>query len=124
LEASVKKTKLLLIAIGSLMFLTSALLSEAAQQTQRPVSSSSAEKENRPVIVAGAVVAPTRIILRRKARLSESLTVAGGFTKKAKGVVQLIHADGTFHTFRRKDIKGDDIKVNPYLQSGDVISVF
>jgi protein involved in polysaccharide export with SLBB domain len=63
-------------------------------------------------------------VLRRSVRLGESLLAAGGLTRKAKGVVQLIHADGTFHTFRRRDIKGDDLKTNPYLQSRDVISVF
>ena len=117
-----KKT-ILLIAIGSLVLLTSVLLSATAQEQQGAVTSSSAEK-NRPVIVAGAVVAPTRIVLHRKARLSESLAAAGDLTKKAKGVVQLIHVDGTFQTFRRRDIKGDDMKANPYLQSGDVVSVF
>jgi len=119
----VKKT-ILLIAIGFLVFLTSALFSATAQQPQGALSPSSAENKNRPVIVAGAVMIPTRIVLRRSVRLSESLAAAGGFTKNAKGIAQLIHADGTFLTFRHRNIKGDDIKNNPYLQSGDVISVF
>ena len=118
-----KKT-ILLIAIGLFVLLTSGLLSATAQQPQGALSPSSAENKNRPVIVAGAVMVPTRIALRRSARLSESLAAAGGLTKNARGVVQLIHADGTFLTFRRRNIKGEDIKNNPYLQSGDVISVF
>ncbi len=116
--------KFLLIAIGSLVLLISVLLGATAQQPQGAVSSSPVEKANRPVIVAGEVVTPTRIVLRRSARLSESLVLAGGLNKKAKGVVQLIHGNGTFHTFRSRDIKGDNIKNNPYLKSGDVVSVF
>ena len=116
-----KKT-VLVIGIGLLVLLTSDLFIAAAQP-QGVVSQSSVEN-NRPVIVAGAVMVPTRIVLHRSVRLSESLAAAGGLTKNAKGVVQLIHADGTFLTFRRKQIKGEDIKNNPYLQSGDVISVF
>jgi protein involved in polysaccharide export with SLBB domain len=123
LEASVRKT-ISIIIVGSVLLLTSSLTSATAQQPQDAVTSSSTERKSPQVFVVGAVVLPTRIVLRRSVRLGESLVAAGGLTKKAKGVVQLIHADGTFHTFRRRDIKGDDLKANPYLQSGDVISVF
>ena len=118
-----KKT-ILIIVVGSVVLLISALISVTAQQPQGAVTSPCAEMKTPQMIVVGAVVLRTRIVLRRRARLAESLTSAGGLTKKAKGVVQLIHADGTFHTFRYRDIKGDDTKANPYLQAGDVISVF
>jgi len=116
-----KKT-VLLVAVGFFVLATSDLFI-ATVQPQGALPQSSAEN-NRPVIVAGAVMVPSRIVLRRSVRLSESLAVAGGLTKNAKGIVQLIHADGTFNTFRRRNIKGDDIKTNPYLKFGDVVSVF
>ena len=78
----------------------------------------------RPVIVAGGVQEPTRIVLARRVRLQEALSVSGGLKKGAKGIVQLIHSDGTFETLRFRNINGKELKANPYLQPGDVISVF
>ena len=118
------KRTILLTVIAVILFLASAFLPTLGQEPQTERAAASIAEENRPVIVAGAVVVPTRIVLRRRVRLSEGLTVAGGLTKNAKGVIQLIHREGTFESFRWRDVKGGDVRANPYLRSGDVISVF
>ena len=111
-------------AIVSFALLASPIYVATAQQAQNEAASALAEKKKGQVIVAGAVQSPQRIIMLRRVRLLEALTVSGGLTRGARGIVQLIHADGTFETLRFRNIKGDGLKANPHLQAGDVISVF
>src|SRR5438105_4099705 len=45
-----------------------------------------------PVIVTGAVAAHSRVELRRRVRLNELLTLAGGWTERATGKVEITRA--------------------------------
>jgi hypothetical protein len=72
------KGTILLVGIASILFLASAFLPALGQQPQPERTAASVAQENGRIIVAGAVVVPTRIVLHRKARLLESLIVAGG----------------------------------------------
>jgi protein involved in polysaccharide export with SLBB domain len=100
------------------LLLATAPLPATAQQAE---PHSPAAKACGRAVVAGAVRAATRIQLCRRARLSEALAAAGGLSKRAEGVVQVLHADGTYETYRLKDLKRDG--GGPHLSDGDVVSV-
>ncbi len=46
-----------------------------------------------PAVVFGAVRQPTRVEMKRKVRLNEMMAVAGGFTERAAGTIQILHTE-------------------------------
>jgi polysaccharide biosynthesis/export protein len=97
--------------------------------------------QSEPVAVLGAVRSPSRFQLQRRVRLLELLSHAGGPNDNAGGSIQIVHSATAFscETSGQTDsdggavsildsyklsetMKGDE-KANPYVRSGDVISV-
>lgn len=99
-----------------------------------------------PVTILGAVTAPHRFELRRRVRLRELIALAGGVTDRAKGTIQILHADlnpscerisaidnktafggqnpqAFTETYNITDVLHSDEKANPYIRSGDTITV-
>jgi polysaccharide export outer membrane protein len=97
------------------------------------------EYESQPVAVIGAVNAPGRFQLQRRVRLLELLSFAGGPAERAGTNVQIIHTSGvscsetkvatppsdssTFDSFNLNELLSGDDNSNPYLQSGDIVSL-
>ncbi len=99
------------------------------------------EYESQPVAVLGAVRAPSRFQLHRRARLLELLSFVGGSTDNAGGIVQIVHTASpsvceasvqggsdeasvnVLDNFKLVDTLRGDEKANPYVRPGDVISV-
>src|SRR5262249_12951316 len=50
-------------------------------------------KTRQPATVNGAVRQPVRIQMQRKVRLNELIAVAGGFTERAAGTIQILHTE-------------------------------
>jgi polysaccharide export outer membrane protein len=46
-----------------------------------------------PATVFGAVRQPTRVEMKRRIRLNELMAVAGGFTERAAGTIQILHTE-------------------------------
>jgi protein involved in polysaccharide export with SLBB domain len=119
--------------------------SAAAQQTAANANSSGDVSRNEcqsPVTISGGVVAPGRFELRRSVRLNELLALAGGFTQRAKGSIEILHSTSmppckqdapngsgklppeTSATYKIIDLLNGDEKANPYLRPGDSVTVF
>jgi polysaccharide export outer membrane protein len=101
------------------------------------------EFSSQPVAVIGAVEKPGQIILRRRMRLFDAITVAGGPSKLAGSTVEIAHtghgsicdgqptqADpdpddvrGGFVAFTLKATLRGDERSNPWLQPGDYVRV-
>jgi len=73
--------------------------------------------------VAGAVRSPSRLHLCRRVRLGEALAAAGSLSRRAEGVVQVLHADGSYDTYRLKDLRREKGGAIPHLLDGDIVSV-
>jgi polysaccharide export outer membrane protein len=97
------------------------------------------EYQSQPVAVIGAVTAPGRFQLRRRVRLLELLTFAGGPADRAGRNVQVVHdaasltcekstaqdtAIGTALTsYDLSATLRGDVDSNPYVQPGDIITL-
>ena len=97
--------------------------------------------QSEPVAVLGAVRTPSRFQLQRRVRLLELLSHVGGPTENAGGSIQIVHtaansvcevsppagssnAEGSVldNYILSETMKGDD-KANPYVRSGDIITL-
>lgn len=98
-----------------------------------------------PAIVFGAVRVPQRVQMYRKVRLSELITLSGGFTERANGNIQVLHTeavmcpepdevveplvtdDGTlvnpFKIYKLSDLIAGKEEANPVIRPGDVVTV-
>lgn len=99
------------------------------------------EFSSQPVAVIGAVEKPGQIILRRRMRLFDAITVAGGPSKLAGATVEIAHTGngsicdgatsqpdpddvrGGFVAFTLKDTLRGDERSNPWLLPGDYVRV-
>lgn len=129
------------------LFVIVGLLSLSAQTTRAQQSSDNAPRNNQaemkcrvPVTVTGAVRAPARVELRRRARLNELLAFAGGTAERATGKVEITRAalGSNCETLTSNDlnkrVEGVEVydlaellrgnaEANPYLQPGDTVNV-
>lgn len=99
------------------------------------------EFSSQPVAVIGAVEKPGQIILRRRMRLFDAITVAGGPNKMAGGTVEIAHTGngsicdgpqnqqdpddmrGGFVAFTLTETLRGDERSNPWLRPGDYVRV-
>lgn len=93
------------------------------------------DKSKRPIAkIDGAVRSASRLSIRRKARLNEVLSMAGGLTDDASGEIEILRPaklscngdsgnEGSLRIIKVSDhLKGDE-DANPYIYSGDLIDV-
>lgn len=96
-----------------------------------------------PATVFGAVRQATRVEMKRKVRLNELMAVAGGFTERAAGTIQILHTeplmcpdpgeeaqaapiDGTkipLQIVRISDLRAGLPDSNPVIRPGDYVLV-
>jgi polysaccharide export outer membrane protein len=99
------------------------------------------EYQSQPVAVLGAVRAPSRFQLQRRARLLELLSFAGGPSETAGRTIQVVHtaapspcearamsetdesAVSVVDNYKLTDTLHGDETANPYVRPGDVISI-
>ncbi|HEV7475660.1 MAG TPA: polysaccharide biosynthesis/export family protein [Pyrinomonadaceae bacterium] len=99
------------------------------------------EYQSEPVAVLGAVRAPSRFQLQRRVRLLELITFVSGPADNAGRTVQVVHtgpripcgessrvnepetAASVIDSYQLSDTLRGDEKSNPYVQSGDVVSI-
>ncbi len=109
-----------------------------AQEKVTAASTASTQVTTPPVIVYGAVRSPSRIELRRRARLAELIALAGGVTKQAGKTVNVVHTEAesncskriagsqkskVFEEFKLAETLAGDQNANPYICAGDVVIV-
>ena len=103
-----------------------------------------AERNSRqPATVFGAVRQPTRAQMQRRVRLNELMALAGGFTERAAGTIQILHTeplmcpepgeeaeaapiDGTkipLQIFKISELRAGKAEANPVIRPGDYILV-
>jgi polysaccharide export outer membrane protein len=100
-------------------------------------------KSRQPASVFGAVRQPTRVQMQRKVRLNELVVVAGGFTERASGTIQILHTeplmcpqpgeealaapiDGTkvpLEIVKISDLRAGKLPANPVIRPGDYVQV-
>lgn len=96
-----------------------------------------------PATVFGAVRQPTRVEMKRRVRLNELMAVAGGFTERAAGTIQILHTeplmcpepgeeaeaqplDGTrlpLIIVKLADLRTGKKEANPVVRPGDYVLV-
>ncbi|HEY0407843.1 MAG TPA: polysaccharide biosynthesis/export family protein [Pyrinomonadaceae bacterium] len=96
-----------------------------------------------PAIVYGAVRAPQRFQMQRRAHLNELLANAGGTTERANGKIQVLHTEAVmcpepgevtevidakngvypFSEYKISDLIAGKDEANPVIRPGDVITV-
>ncbi|MEO6393757.1 MAG: polysaccharide biosynthesis/export family protein [Pyrinomonadaceae bacterium] len=99
------------------------------------------EYSSQPVAVIGAVEKPGQIILRRRMRLFDAITVAGGQSKLAGTTVEIAHTGGAsicdvqpgevdpndlkagFVAYNLQDTLRGDERSNPWLMPGDYVRI-
>src|SRR5215467_7232658 len=95
------------------------------------------EYHSRQVAVIGAVNDQSRFELQRRVRLLELLTYAKGPSAKAGQTINIVHstnvspcrqadesdASTAFSSYKLDDVLQGDPKSNPYLQSGDIVTI-
>lgn len=123
------------------LLLMTAQIASAQQPSNNDARNDPAEMKCRtPVTVKGAVTVPIQAELRRRARLNELLTQAGGLTERATGKIEItrVMLDSDCKQLAPNDqnkktesveiydfaelLSGNE-KANPYLQPGDTINV-
>jgi len=103
-----------------------------------------AERNSRqPATVFGAVRTPTRAQMQRRVRLNELMALAGGFTERAAGTIQILHTEplmcpepgeeveaapveGTnlpFQVIQIADLRSGKAEANPIVRPGDYVLV-
>lgn len=103
-----------------------------------------AERNSRqPATVFGAVRQATRVEMKRKVRLNELMAVAGGFTERASGTIQILHTeplmcpeageealaapiDGTkipLQIVKISELRAGLPDANPFIRPGDYVLV-
>lgn len=100
------------------------------------------EYNSQPVAVLGAVNTPGRFQLQRRVRLLELLAFAGGPAERAGRNIQVIHSSPLLtceqegpglssaaadapdvSSYRLNDLLQGDIRANPYIRPGDVVTI-
>jgi polysaccharide biosynthesis/export protein len=96
-----------------------------------------------PAVVYGAVRAPQRFQMQRRAHLNELLANAGGTTERANGKIQVLHTEAVmcpepgelaevidskngvypFSEYKISDLIAGKDEANPVIRPGDVITV-
>jgi polysaccharide biosynthesis/export protein len=96
-----------------------------------------------PATVFGAVRTATRVEMKRKVRLNELIAVAGGFTERASGTIQILHTeplmcpgpgeeelakpiDGTkipLQVVKIQELRVGKAEANPIIRPGDYVQV-
>lgn len=96
-----------------------------------------------PATVFGAVRQATRVEMKRKVRLNELMAVAGGFTERAAGTIQILHTeplmcpeageealaapiDGTkipLQIVKISELRAGMPDANPFIRPGDYVLV-
>ena len=126
-----------LIVVG--LLLTTIQIARAQQSSGNDTRNGVTDDRCRtPVIVTGAVPAPIRIELRRRARLNEVLTIAGGFTERARKTVEIKRAGlnlncggaldegyrepGSVEIYQIEELIRGLEEANPYVQPGDKVT--
>lgn len=103
----------------------------------------SERNSRQPATVFGAVRQPTRVEMKRKVRLNELMAVAGGFTERAAGTIQILHTeplmcpepgeeaaaapiDGTripLNIVKISELRAGKADANPVIRPGDYVLV-
>ncbi|HVF54675.1 MAG TPA: polysaccharide biosynthesis/export family protein [Pyrinomonadaceae bacterium] len=121
-----------------------------ARYLKKPqVSLRVAEMRSRPAaVVFGAVRSPTRVDMRRRARLLEVLSTAGSVTEQASGDIQVFHTESVmcpeaedlaemalakpetedalalpYSLYKISELKKGKREANPYVRPGDIVIV-
>jgi len=95
------------------------------------------EYHSRQVAIIGAVNDQSRFELQRRVRLLELLTYAKGPSSKAGQTINIVHSQVSslcqqpeadelasgFSTYKLSDTLRGDLKANPYLESGDIVTI-
>lgn len=96
-----------------------------------------------PAVVLGAVLAPTRVEMKRKVRLNEIIAVSGGTTERANGDIAVMHTMpvmcpepgevveplvsenglNALKIYKVKDLLDGNPEANPYIRPGDIVNV-
>ncbi len=100
-------------------------------------------KSRQPATITGAVRQPARIQMQRKVRLNELMAVAGGFTERASGTIQILHTEPLMcpepgeeqealpidalkiplQIVKVLDLKAGKPEANPIIRPGDYVLV-
>jgi polysaccharide export outer membrane protein len=103
----------------------------------------SERNSRQPATVFGAVRQATRVEMKRKVRLNELMAVAGGFTERAAGTIQILHTeplmcpeageeaeaapiDGTkipLQIVKISELRAGMPDANPFIRPGDYVLV-
>ena len=103
----------------------------------------SERNSRQPATVFGAVRQATRVEMKRKVRLNELMAVAGGFTERAAGTIQILHTeplmcpeageeaeaapiDGTkipLQIVKISELRAGMVEANPFIRPGDYVLV-
>lgn len=103
----------------------------------------SERNSRQPATVFGAVRQATRVEMKRKVRLNELMAVAGGFTERAAGTIQILHTeplmcpeageeaeaapiDGTkipLQIVKISELRAGIPDANPFIRPGDYVLV-
>ena len=95
------------------------------------------EYHSKQVAIIGAVNEQSRFELQRRVRLLELLTYAKGPSAKAGQTINIVHstaaspckqtdesdASAAFSSYKLSDVLQGDPKSNPYLESGDIVTL-
>jgi polysaccharide biosynthesis/export protein len=95
------------------------------------------EYHSKQVAIIGAVNEQSRFELQRRVRLLELLTYAKGPTTKAGQTINIVHSTGpspckqaddtdtaaAFSSYKLSDVLQGDPKSNPYLETGDIVTL-
>lgn len=96
-----------------------------------------------PAVVLGAVLAPTRVEMKRRVRLNELIAVSGGTTERANGDIAILHTVpvmcpepgevveplvsenglNALKIYKVKDLLDGKPEANPYVRPGDIVNV-
>lgn len=103
----------------------------------------SERKSRQPATVYGAVRQSTRAQMQRKIRLNELIVVAGGFTDRASGTIQILHTEplmcpqpgeeamalplddtkAPFEVIKISELRAGKSQANPVIRPGDYVMV-
>ena len=95
------------------------------------------EYHSKQVAIIGAVNEQSRFELQRRVRLLELLTYAKGPSSKAGQTINIVHSTATspckqtddtdtsaaFSSYKLSDVLQGDPKSNPYLETGDIVTL-